>query len=259
MELKKILPPEELNQLMENREDIDTRNTIIEHNLKLVKWVINKYFRGYYNIEYEDLFQCGVLGLMAAIDKYDSNKGKFSNYAIWYVRSYIQRQMFIFSNDISLEATLPGNEDLTYSDTIPNSDRPFEETVEETVLAREVRQELKKELTDIEYTVLDIYYGFEGKEPKTMEKTGEVLNLTKAKATSIKEKSFRKLRYIPNIRRFKDELYKEVNLYRGNSFHGTIHGINNVSSVERAAMFRQEIIQRSNREVRLQYTSTSSI
>ena len=65
------------------------RDQLVEANLGLVKWVINKY---YYedegsSITQEDMVQEGVIGLIKAIEKFDLSYGnRFSSYA----RSWIQ-------------------------------------------------------------------------------------------------------------------------------------------------------------------------
>ena len=69
-------------------------NEIINHNLRLVKKIAYKYSSF---AEADDLIQEGSIGLLEAINRYDYTKGfKFSTYATWWIRVYIQR--YIQSN-----------------------------------------------------------------------------------------------------------------------------------------------------------------
>jgi RNA polymerase primary sigma factor len=70
--------------------DQKARQKLIEKNLRLVVSVAKKY-RGY-GLPFEDLIQEGNIGLMKAVEKYDSERGfRFSTYATWWIRQAVQR------------------------------------------------------------------------------------------------------------------------------------------------------------------------
>ncbi len=70
--------------------DKSARQKLIEKNLKLVVSIAKRY-RGY-GLPFEDLIQEGNIGLMKAVEKYDSERGfRFSTYATWWIRQAIQR------------------------------------------------------------------------------------------------------------------------------------------------------------------------
>lgn len=68
----------------------DVREEKIEANLGLVHSIANR-FRGR-GIEYDDLFQCGCIGLIKAVDNFDESKGfAFSTYAVPVIMGEIKR------------------------------------------------------------------------------------------------------------------------------------------------------------------------
>lgn len=68
----------------------ESREVLIEQNLGLVHHIVKRFLnRGY---EAEDLFQIGVIGLMKAIDKFDTSfEVKFSTYAVPLITGEIKR------------------------------------------------------------------------------------------------------------------------------------------------------------------------
>ncbi|CAN4085782.1 unnamed protein product [Withania somnifera] len=71
------------------------RNKLIKHNLRLVLFVINKYFQDFANgSRFQDLCQAGVKGLITAIDRFEPNrKFRLSTYGLFWIRHAIIRSM----------------------------------------------------------------------------------------------------------------------------------------------------------------------
>lgn len=60
--------------------DIEARNSLIEHNLRLVAHIVKKYYAT--GAEQDDLISIGTIGLIKAVSTYKSDKGiRFATYA----------------------------------------------------------------------------------------------------------------------------------------------------------------------------------
>jgi RNA polymerase nonessential primary-like sigma factor len=72
--------------------DLESRNRMIESNLRLVVKIARRYSnRG---MPLLDLIEEGNLGLMRAVEKFDPERGfRFSTYATWWIRQNIERAL----------------------------------------------------------------------------------------------------------------------------------------------------------------------
>lgn len=73
-----------------NQGNFEARQTMIEHNLRLVVSIAKHYInRG---VVLLDMIEEGNIGLMRAIDKFEPERGfRFSTYATWWIRQSIER------------------------------------------------------------------------------------------------------------------------------------------------------------------------
>ncbi|XP_050386702.1 RNA polymerase sigma factor sigE, chloroplastic/mitochondrial [Argentina anserina] len=75
------------------------RNKLVKHNLRLVLFVINKYFQDFANgPKFQDLCQAGVKGLITAIDRFEPQRRfRLSTYGLFWIRHAIVRSMTLSS------------------------------------------------------------------------------------------------------------------------------------------------------------------
>ncbi|KNZ31718.1 MAG: RNA polymerase sigma factor [Methylibium sp. NZG] len=88
-----LTPQEEFETATRARQgDFSARQTMIEHNLRLVVSIAKNYLgRG---LPMTDLIEEGNLGLMHAIGKFEPERGfRFSTYASWWIRQNIERSI----------------------------------------------------------------------------------------------------------------------------------------------------------------------
>ncbi len=70
------------NELLEKSSsgDIEARNTLIEHNLRLVAHIVKKYYTT--GVEQDDLISIGTIGLIKAVSTFKADKGiRLATYA----------------------------------------------------------------------------------------------------------------------------------------------------------------------------------
>lgn len=106
-----------------------TKQQLIEDNMKLVFYVINKYYPKL--ATNEDIAQCGMLGLCQAAETWDETRSAFSTYAVNGIRKAIVNEVrrqkrhngirslddtCKDSEDIILKNTIVGDEDVDYID-----------------------------------------------------------------------------------------------------------------------------------------------
>ena len=131
---EKLITPEEEHKLASRIKagDKDAREKMIRANLRLVISIAKKY-RHHLGMPLQDLIEEGNLGLMKAVEKYDTRKGcKFGTYASWWIRQSITRALANQGKLIRIPIYLSG--------ILSKSKKA----------ARELRQESKKEPTVID-------------------------------------------------------------------------------------------------------------
>ncbi len=112
----------------------------------------------------------------------------------------VEKTLTLAQSHLSLEAPVAPGEDNRLLDYLPDqfSRAPDEDTFEKA-LTETINATLST-LKEREATVLRLYYGLDGDEPKTLEDIGRELNVTRERVRQIKEKALDRLRHASRAR-----------------------------------------------------------
>ena len=199
----KLPPPlckeEELAYLIKAQQgDTDSRNKLIEHNLRLVVFLAKKYENTTYDIE--DLVSIGSIGLIKGINTYKIDKNiKLATYASRCIDNEIL--MFLRRNnklksEISFDEPLnidwDGNE-LLLSDVLGTDEdiitRDLETKVDKHLLKKALSQ-----LNDREQQMMELRFGLVGKEEKTQKDVADLLGISQSYISRLEKKIIRRLK-----------------------------------------------------------------
>lgn len=192
--LPEPLSKQEENSLviMAQEGNIDARNKLIEHNLRLVVFLAKKYETTGYDIE--DLVSIGSIGLIKGINTYKLSKNiKLATYASRCISNEIL--MFIRKNkknklDVSLEESLnydaEGNE-LHLEDVLGTEDdivpKTFESKINREFLIKEIN---KLDARDKEIMLLR--YGLNNTKEYTQKEVASMLGISQSYISRIEKK-----------------------------------------------------------------------
>lgn len=178
--------------------DINARNILVEHNLRLVAHIIKKYYQN--DSSQDDLVSIGTIGLIKAINTFNPKKNiKLSSYASRCIENEILmhfRNNRKSSQDVSLNDTIDTDKDgnpLTLMD-IMASDMDVAENVD-TKLHLEVLQDYIDDcLTPREREIIIRRYGIGGRKVLTQRELAKNLNISRSYISRIEKKALDKLR-----------------------------------------------------------------
>lgn len=91
-----------------NDRDYEARQTLANHNLRLVVAIAKKYYQPVESsLSFMDLIQYGSIGILDAIDRFDPTRNnRFSTYAVWRIRHQISKAVMKHSRSIRLPASV---------------------------------------------------------------------------------------------------------------------------------------------------------
>ena len=204
-----ILPPplkknvEEDLVIKSSLGDLEARNKLIEHNLRLVVFLAKKYDNTMYDLE--DLVSIGTIGLIKGINTYKLDKNiKLATYASRCIDNEIL--MFLRKNkkrnsEVSLEDSInfdnEGNE-LKLEDVFGTEDDIVEKCLEnkddKILLEKEV-----KNLTSRDREIIEQRYGLFGKKELTQKELADKLNISQSYISRIEKKVIKKLKILMRI------------------------------------------------------------
>ena len=182
----------------EVRGDIEARNKLVEHNLRLVAHIIKKYYTQ--EEDGEDLISIGTIGLIKGINTYRSDKGvRLATYASRCIENEILmhfRSQKKTAGDVSLSDTIDVDSEgngLSVMDVLCCED-DMEERLGSEELCRNLRKSIRKVLTPREAEIICLRYGLNGNEPKTQQETAALCGISRSYVSRIEKKALGKLK-----------------------------------------------------------------
>lgn len=178
--------------------NLDARNKLVEHNLRLVAHIIKKYYG--VQSEQDDLVSIGTIGLIKAINTFNPNKNiRLSSYASRCIENEILmhfRNSKKSSQDISLNETIDTDKDgnpLTLLDIMSVDDNILD-NLDLKLNSKKLGQFIGEELDERERRIIVMRYGLNGNEPMTQKDVAKLLDISRSYVSRIETKALKKLR-----------------------------------------------------------------
>ena len=199
-----VLPPplkgqEELSALEALEQgDEQAKQTLIEHNLRLVVYIARRFESSGTNLE--DLISIGTIGLIKAIGTYRLEKNiKLATYAARCIENEILMHIRKISSqkaEISLDEPInmdyEGNE-LLLSDIIGTDENIVTGRLEDDVDIQLLRQALK-ELPDREREIVQMRYGLGGRKELTQKEVAQKMGISQSYISRLEKRIMLRLR-----------------------------------------------------------------
>ena len=174
--------------------DLEARNILVEHNLRLVAHIIKKYYTQ--AAEQEDLISIGTIGLIKAVDTFDpARASKFASYASRCIENELRMELRKIRREgaaVSLQEPLEsGSGQLTLADTLPD-DTVMEDDCERRADAARLRR-LVDTLPARERALLQLRYGLGGERPATQQQTADKLGISRSYVSRLEKRALTRL------------------------------------------------------------------
>lgn len=178
--------------------DIDARNTLIEHNLRLVAHIVKKYYAA--GAEQDDLISIGTIGLIKAVTTFKSDKGiRLATYAsrcieneiLMFFRSRKKAAQDVFISD-PIDTDKDGNT-LTLIDIIADN-KDIVEELDKKMKLQKLQTLLPGSLTQRENEIIELRYGLGGKKELTQREIAKKMGISRSYVSRIEKSALEKLR-----------------------------------------------------------------
>lgn len=203
------LPPplsqEEEKFHIDHIENENSRQILIEHNLRLVVYIAKKFENT--NICVDDLISIGTIGLIKAINTFKKDKQiKLATYASRCIENeilmYLRKnnsQKIIISFDEPLNVDWDGNE-LLLGDVLGTDDNTVDSHLEDEA-EKELLRSAMENLGMREKQIMQLRYGLSGNQEKTQKEVAQMLGISQSYISRLEKRI---------IKRLKSEIVKNI-------------------------------------------------
>ncbi len=183
--------------------DINARNKLVNHNMRLVAHIIKKYYSNY--SDQEDIISIGTIGLIKGINTFDYTKGtRLATYA----SRCIENEIFMHfrtrkknANEISMNEPIDTDSEgnpLTFTDIIYADETVFDD-VDLKIKSEKLYQYLEKIDDFRKKKILIMRYGLYDTEPRTQREISKELGISRSYVSRIETKAIEELRELFNV------------------------------------------------------------
>jgi RNA polymerase sporulation-specific sigma factor len=178
--------------------DLEARNKLIEHNLRLVAHIIKKYYTP--DSDQDDLISIGTIGLIKGISTYSPDKGvRLATYASRCIENEVLmhfRGIKKSAGDLSLSDSIDVDGDgnsLSLMDIIAQEDDLADRlSAQET--SENLRRFVDERLSKREAEIIHMRYGLDGAPACTQREAAAVCGISRSYVSRIEKKALEKLR-----------------------------------------------------------------
>lgn len=178
--------------------DKEARNTLVEHNLRLVAHIVKKYATTY---DIDDLISIGTIGLMKGVDSFDNEK---NTRLATYVARCIENEILMhlrhekkFNSQVSLSEPIgfdqEGNE-VSLMDILVGDGEDVCEKVDRKNNIRKLFDKVRQIKDEREKEIIYLRYGLWGRKPLTQKEVAKRLGISRSYVSRIEKKAIMNLR-----------------------------------------------------------------
>lgn len=202
---KPLTPKQEREELIKFHRDgdIEARNRLVSHNMRLVAHIIKKYYSNY--SDQEDIISIGTIGLIKAVNTFDYEKGtKLATYA----SRCIENEIFMHfrsqkktAQDISLNEPIDTDSEgnpLTFTDIVYSDETVFDD-VDLKMKTEKLYEYLKLIKDPRERQILIMRYGLYDTDSYTQREIAQKLGISRSYVSRIEKKAIEQLRRYFNL------------------------------------------------------------
>lgn len=181
--------------------DVEAKRVLVERNLRLVAHIVKKYSSNYQNSkEMDDLISIGTIGLIKAIDSFDTSKGiRLATYAakcidneiLMFFRNSKKTKGEVFLQD-PIGVDKEGNE-ICLIDILSSDSDSLLETVENSLQVKELYKKISDVLSTREKEIIQMRYGLLDGDIKTQREIAGILGISRSYVSRIEKKALKKL------------------------------------------------------------------
>jgi len=193
------LSPEEEQKCIDGmlNGDVECRNKLIEHNLRLVAHIVKRFDSK--GVNTDDLISIGTIGLIKGIDSYKPSKNtKITTYAARCVQNEILMHYRVTkktTGDVSLSDSIgydkEGNE-ISLIDVLKDEENDIVEDLHKKELLGKLEAYIKV-LTPREKLILEKRYGLNNQEEETQKEIAKEMDISRSYVSRIEKRALTKI------------------------------------------------------------------